>query len=61
MEDMFGRRALRTGDLKDMKEVKKKLKSHKSAYHDIPKEWLRCTRIDEEKLINELTIVGKNQ
>ena len=57
-EDKVGRRALRTGDLKDIKEVKRKLKVIK-AHHDILRMGLGAPGIDEEKLINELMIVGK--
>ena len=57
-EDKVGRRALRTGDLKDVKEVKRKLKVIK-AHHDILRGGLGAPGIDEEKLINELMIVGK--
>ena len=57
-EDKVGRRALRTGDLKDKKEVKRKLKVIK-AHHDILRVGLGASGIDEEKLINELMIVGK--
>ena len=57
-EDKVGRRALRTGDLKDIKEVKRKLKVIK-AHHDILRVGLGASGIDEEKLINELMIVGK--
>lgn len=57
-EDKVGRRALRTGDLKDVKEVKRKLKVIK-AHHDILRVGLGAPGIDEEKLINELMIVGK--
>ncbi len=57
-EDKVGRRALRTGDLKDTSEVKRKLKVIK-AHHDILRTGLGAPVIDEEKLINELMIVGK--
>ena len=57
-EDKVGRRALRTGDLQDIKEVKRKLKVIK-AHHDILRVGLGAPGIDEEKLINELMIVGK--
>ena len=57
-EDKVGRRALRTGDLQDIKEVKRKLKVIK-AHHDILRVGLGAPSIDEEKLINELMIVGK--
>ena len=57
-EDKVGRRALRTGDLKNIKEVKRKLKVIK-AHHDILRVGLGASGIDEEKLINELMIVGK--
>ena len=57
-EDKVGRRALRTGDLKDVKEVKRKLKVIK-AHHDILRVGLGAPGIDEEKLINELMTVRK--
>ena len=57
-EDKVGRRALRTGDLKDEKGVKRKLKVIK-AHHDILRVGLGAPSIDEEKLINELMMVGK--
>ena len=57
-EDKVGRRALRTGDLKDINEVKRKLNVIK-AHHDILRVGLGAPGIDEEELINELMMVGK--
>ena len=57
-EDKVGRRALRAGDLKDISEVKRKLNVIK-AHHDILRMGLGAHAIDEEKLCNELMIVGK--
>ncbi|MDC3087309.1 adenylosuccinate synthase [Paracoccaceae bacterium] len=57
-EDKVGRRALRTGDLKDINEVKRKLNVIK-AHHDILRVGLGAPNIDEEELINELMMVGK--
>ena len=57
-EDKVGRRALRTGDLKDRNEVKRKINIIK-AHHDILRAGLDASEIDEEKLFNELMIVGE--
>ncbi|MDC3107647.1 adenylosuccinate synthase [Paracoccaceae bacterium] len=57
-EDKVGRRALRTGDLNDINEVKRKLNVIK-AHHDILRVGLGAPSIDEEELINELMTVGK--
>ena len=57
-EDKVGRRALRTGDLKDPNEVKRKLNVIKS-HHDILRVGLGAPCIDEEELFNELMTVGK--
>ncbi len=57
-EDKVGRRAIRTGDLKDINEVKRKLNVIK-AHHDILRVGLGAPVIDEEELINELMMVGK--
>ena len=57
-EDKVGRRALRTGDLKDRNEVKRKINIIK-AHHDILRAGLDASDIDEEKLFNELMIVGE--
>ena len=57
-EDKVGRRALRTGDLKDPNEVKRKINILK-AHHDILRAGLDAGDIDEEKLFNELMIVSE--
>ena len=57
-EDKVGRRALRTGDLRDPNEVKRKLNFVK-AHHDILRAGLDASAIDEVKLFNELMIIGK--
>ena len=57
-EDKVGRRAIRTGDLKDRNEVKRKINIIK-AHHDILRAGLDASDIDEEKLFNELMIVGE--
>ena len=57
-EDKVGRRALRTGDLKDPNEVKRKINIIK-AHHDILRAGLDASDIDEEKLFNELMIVSE--
>ena len=57
-EDKVGRRALRTGDLKDPNQVKRKLNIIKD-HHDILRAGLGATHIDEELLFDELMIVGK--
>ncbi len=57
-EDKVGRRALRTGDLKDINEVRRKLNVIK-AHHDILRVGLGAPGIDEEELINELMAVGE--
>ena len=57
-EDKVGRRALRTGDLKDPNQVKRKLSIIKE-HHDILRAGLGATDIDEEQLFDELMIVGK--
>ena len=58
-EDKVGRRALRTGDLQNTDEIKRKLKNIK-AHHDILRAGLGASDIDEEKLFSELLIVGEN-
>ena len=57
-EDKVGRRALRTGDLQNTDEIKRKLKNIK-AHHDILRAGLGAPDIDEEQLFNELMIVGE--
>ncbi len=57
-EDKVGRRALRTGDLKDPNEVKRKLNTI-IAHHDILRAGLGASDIDEEKLFNEIMIAGE--
>ena len=57
-EDKVGRRALRTGDLKDPNQVKRKLNIIKD-HHDILRAGLGAADIDEEQLFDELMIVGK--
>ena len=57
-EDKVGRRALRTGDLKDTNEVKRKLSIIK-AHHDIFRVGLGAPGIDEEELFNKLMYVGE--
>ena len=57
-EDKVGRRALRTGDLVNTDEIKRKLKNIK-AHHDILRAGLDAPVIDEEQLFNELMIVGE--
>ncbi|MFL2800380.1 MAG: adenylosuccinate synthase [Paracoccaceae bacterium] len=56
-EDKVGRRALRTGDLKDENEVKRKLNILK-AHHDILRAGLGAPNIDQEELFNDLMIVA---
>ena len=57
-EDKVGRRALRTGDLKDENEVKRKLNIIK-AHHDILRAGLGAPNIDGEELFNELMKVSE--
>ncbi len=57
-EDKVGRRALRTGDLKDINEVKRKLNVIK-VHHNILRAGLGAPCIDEEELFNELMTVAK--
>ena len=57
-EDKVGRRALRTGDLKDANEVKRKLNLIK-AHHDILRAGLGAPNIDGEELFNELMEVSE--
>ena len=57
-EDKVGRRALRTGDLQNTDEIKRKLKNAK-AHHDILRAGLGAPHIDEEHLFNELITIGK--
>ena len=57
-EDKVGRRALRTGDLQNTDEIKRKLKNIK-AHHDILRAGLGATDINEEQLLNELMKVGE--
>ncbi len=57
-EDKVGRRALRTGDLQNTQEIKRKLKNIK-AHHDILRAGLGAPDIDEEQLLNELVLVGE--
>ena len=57
-EDKVGRRALRTGDLKDENEVKRKLSIIK-AHHDILRAGLGAPNIDEKELFNELMVVAE--
>ena len=57
-EDKVGRRALRTGDLKDANEVKRKLNIIK-AHHDILRAGLGAPEIDEEELFNQLMMVAE--
>ena len=57
-EDKVGRRALRTGDLRDENEVKRKLNIIK-VHHDILRAGLGAPNIDEEELFNELMIVAE--
>ena len=57
-EDKVGRRALRTGDLKDANEVKRKLNIIK-AHHDILRAGLGAPNIDEEELFKELMMVAE--
>ena len=57
-EDKVGRRALRTGDLKDANEVKRKLNLIKT-HHDILRAGLGAPNIDGEELFNELMKVSE--
>ena len=57
-EDKVGRRALRTGDLQNADEIKRKLKNMK-AHHDILRAGLGAPDINEEQLFHELTQVGE--
>ena len=57
-EDKVGRRALRTGDLQNANEIKRKLKNMK-AHHDILRAGLGAPDINEEQLFHELTQVGE--
>ena len=57
-EDKVGRRALRTGDLQNADEIKRKLKSMK-VHHDILRAGLGAPDINEEQLFHELTQVGE--
>ena len=57
-EDKVGRRALRTGDLQNADEIKRKLKNMK-AHHDILRAGLGAPDINEEQLFHELTEVGE--
>ena len=57
-EDKVGRRALRTGDLQNADEIKRKLKNMK-VHHDILRAGLGAPDINEEQLFHELTQVGK--
>ncbi len=57
-EDKVGRRALRTGDLQNTDEIKRKLKNLK-AHHDILRAGLGAPDINEEQLFNELMLVGE--
>ena len=56
-EDKVGRRALRTGDLQNADEIKRKLKNMK-VHHDILRAGLGAPDINEEQLFHELTQVG---
>ena len=56
-EDKVGRRALRTGDLQNVDEIKRKLKNMK-VHHDILRAGLGAPDINEEQLFYELTQVG---
>ncbi len=55
-EDKVGRRALRTGDLQNTDEIKRKLKNMK-VHHDILRAGLGAPDIDEKQLFNELMLV----
>ena len=55
-EDKVGRRALRTGDLQNADEIKRKLKNMK-VHHDILRAGLGAPDIDEKQLFNELMLV----
>ena len=57
-EDKVGRRALRTGDLQNTDEMKRKLKNLK-VHHDILRSGLGAPDIDDEQLFNELMLVGE--
>ena len=57
-EDKVGRRALRTGDLQNADEIKRKLKNMK-VHHDILRAGLGAPDINEEQLFHELTQVGE--
>ena len=57
-EDKVGRRALRTGDLQNADEIKRKLKNMK-VHHDILRAGMGAPDINEEQLFHELTQVGE--
>ena len=57
-EDKVGRRALRTGDLQNADEIKRKLKNMK-VHHDILRAGLGAPDINEEQLFHELTQVSE--
>ena len=57
-EDKVGRRALRTGDLQNTDEIKRKLKNMK-VHHDILRAGLGAPDINEEQLFHELKQVGE--
>ena len=57
-EDKVGRRALRTGDLQNADEIKRKLRNMK-VHHDILRAGLGAPDINEEQLFHELTQVGE--
>ena len=57
-EDKVGRRAIRTGDLQNADEIKRKLKNMK-VHHDILRAGLGAPDINEEQLFHELTQVGE--
>jgi len=57
-EDKVGRRALRTGDLQNADEIKRKLKNMK-VHHDILRAGLGAPDINEEQLFHELMQVGE--
>ena len=57
-EDKVGRRALRTGDLQNADEIKRKLKYMK-VHHDILRAGLGAPDINEEQLFHELMQVGE--
>ena len=57
-EDKVGRRALRTGDLQNADEIKRKLKNMK-VHHDILRAGLGAPDINEEQLFHELQVGEK--